>query len=156
MEEGSVKVLFDGRSVEDVLASSVVAEETSRMAADAEACAIALRSTQQLLNRYERLVADGRSAGTGLMPDADLKFYIDAEVGVRARRRCEDLQARGFKVSLLETAQSLRIRDERDRRRPFDPLRVPAGAIRLDTSHRTIEESVLWMRDLAVSRGLRI
>jgi cytidylate kinase len=77
---------------------------------------------------------DGRDIGTVVFPDADLKFFLDADVDVRAGRRARDLAAAGTAVALTRVRAELLQRDARDRGREMSPLRAAADAIRLDTT----------------------
>lgn len=101
-------------------------------------------------------VAEGRDQGSYVFPDAACKFYIDGEVSIRAGRRLKDLHHReDHSKSLDELVSELDIRDERDRRRAFAPLKVPAGAVVIDSSHLTKDEVVNKLYQLVQQqRGL--
>ena len=86
------------------------------------------------------LVADGRDMGTVVFPDAQLKFYLDASVGTRARRRLDQLQKPVDQGSLANMISELEQRDKRDRTRDVAPLKIPEDAQILDTTNLTIDE----------------
>ncbi len=87
-------------------------------------------------------VLDGRDIGTVVCPDADVKFYIDAEPGVRAERRWRELIAKGDTVTLEEIERQLAERDRRDASREAAPLMRADDAILLDTTHLSIDATL--------------
>ena len=101
-----------------------------------------LSALQKSYAKRESLVMDGRDIGTVIIPDAELKVFVDADVNERARRRCKELQRKGEKVLLQEICQDLRERDHRDRNRAIAPLKQAEDAKLLDTTHMTISEGI--------------
>jgi len=97
---------------------------------------------QQSYAKRESLVMDGRDIGTVIIPDAELKVFVDADVNERARRRCEELQRKGENVLVEEIRQDLMERDHRDRNRVLAPLKQAEDAKLLDTTHMTISEGI--------------
>ena len=85
---------------------------------------------------------DGRDIGTVVCPGADVKFYIDANPGVRAERRWRELALRGDTVSLEEVRRQLDERDARDSSRESAPLMRAEDAILLDTTHLSIDATL--------------
>lgn len=98
-------------------------------------------------------VMEGRDTGTAVMPDADFKFYLTADRSVRAARRLIDFSFIGMNKTLDDVEADLARRDERDSSREHDPLRVPDGAIALDNSEMTADQTVRFMQDV-VTRSL--
>ena len=152
-ETGTVMVL-DGRDVSAEIRSVEVTDK-AHYAADSPAVravlvALQRRIGEELARRSGGVVAEGRDQGTVVFPDADVKFYLDASPEVRARRRYEELAARGEDVSLQQVLEAIRRRDRRDRSRSAGPLAKPPGAIEIDTSEMTVEqmvgELVSWVR----------
>lgn len=82
------------------------------------------------------VILDGRDIGTVICPDAAFKFFIDADPEVRAHRRIEELESRGYKASFEETLSEVLERDARDRGRKDAPLKPADDAYTLDTSHK--------------------
>jgi len=101
-----------------------------------------LSALQQSYAKRESLVMDGRDIGTVIIPDAELKVFVDADVNERARRRCEELQRKGENVLVEEIRQDLMERDHRDRNRVLAPLKQAEDAKLLDTTHMTISEGI--------------
>ena len=79
-------------------------------------------------------ILDGRDIGSVILPDADFKFFIDADLEVRADRRTRELQAKGQSVMFRDVLEDMRDRDRRDRERATAPLRVTDDAFVIDTS----------------------
>jgi cytidylate kinase len=97
---------------------------------------------QRKLGREKDSVLDGRDIGTVVFPDADKKFYIDAQFEERVKRRYKELRELGQKVTLKEVEADLRNRDTIDTNREFAPLKKADDAIYIDTTDMTIEEVV--------------
>ena len=83
---------------------------------------------------YKGSVLDGRDIGTIVFPNAKFKFYLDADIRIRAERRTEELIHLNYKVIYHEVLEDLVIRDERDKNRNSAPLRKANDAIFIDTS----------------------
>ena len=79
-------------------------------------------------------VLDGRDIGSVILPDADFKFFIDADLEVRADRRTRELQAKGQSVMFRDVLEDIRDRDKRDRERTTAPLKAADDAFVIDTS----------------------
>ena len=87
-------------------------------------------------------VLDGRDIGTVVLPDADVKIFVVADVEVRARRRYEEQVARGEPASYARVLDTIRSRDERDTNRKDAPLKAAADAVTLNTTAMGIEEAL--------------
>ena len=79
-------------------------------------------------------VLDGRDIGTIVLPNADMKFFIDADLDIRADRRTKELRQAGQSVMFRDVLADMRARDDRDRTRPVAPLKAADDAITIDTS----------------------
>ena len=87
-------------------------------------------------------ILDGRDIGTVIAPEAEAKLFVTASVEARAQRRFLEMRERGVRVTLLEIADDLRRRDERDRERTVAPLIPAKDAMVLDTSGLGREEAI--------------
>jgi cytidylate kinase len=85
-------------------------------------------------------VLDGRDIGTVIAPDADVKFWIDASIPERARRRCRELELAGAPVPINDMILQLEERDARDRGRKDAPMAIAPGAVQIDTTEMTPDE----------------
>ena len=79
-------------------------------------------------------VLDGRDIGTIVLPNADLKFFVDADLDIRAERRTKELLQAGQSVMFRDVLEDMKARDDRDRTRPVAPLKAADDAITIDTS----------------------
>ena len=102
----------------------------------------ALLGTQRTLGRLGGVVLEGRDIGTVVFPDAEVKVFLTASPEIRARRRTEELAARGRRVDFQETLREVLERDRRDAQRPVAPLRPADDALLLDTTTLDISEVV--------------
>jgi cytidylate kinase len=138
----------DGRLC-DVLANGIDITWESRSAAvDANVSIvaayrgvrIAMGEQQRQIGRRGRVVMVGRDIGTIILPEADLKIYLDASATERARRRYEELQARGVETSLNDVLSMVLERDRIDSTRDVAPLSVAADAVLIDSDQLTADE----------------
>lgn len=88
------------------------------------------------------IIIEGRDSATDVVPHADLKIYLTADVNVRAQRRLKQLQKRGLNPSLEEVLSEVKLRDKQDMERKVSPLRIAQDAYVIDTTNLTIEETV--------------
>ena len=95
-----------------------------------------------------RVIMDGRDIGTTVFPNAELKIFVTADPAVRAKRRYDELIAKGTPSTLEEVAKNLSERDYIDSHREVSPLRQPADAYVLDNSDMTLHEEIVWLRGL--------
>lgn len=112
----------------------------------------ALLGLQRQLAARGRCVVEGRDIGTVVLPWAPLKIFLTASPEVRARRRYEELTARGAKVDLAATLAEMQQRDDRDSNRAAAPLKQADDAVLLDTSALSLEEVIDRMEALARAR----
>jgi cytidylate kinase len=94
------------------------------------------------MGRGGGIVLEGRDIGTVVFPDADVKFYLDADQEERGRRRFKELTEKGMKVSFNETLEEVMKRDHNDMSRNLSPLKKADDAFFIDSTHRTVEEIV--------------
>lgn len=134
-------VLVDGADVTDKLRTPDVAEQVSTVAAHPR-----VRSFVNELMRKKvkqgAYIAEGRDLGTAVFPDADVKFFMSADVEERARRRFDELRASGADITLEQVETNIRERDQKDKAREADPLRKAPDAIKLDTTGMAFDEQV--------------
>jgi CMP/dCMP kinase len=145
------RVMVDGRDVTDDIRSPEIASLTSRLSMLA-VVRDKLTPVQRRMAATGGVVLEGRDTGTVVCPDADVKFYLDASLEERARRRQLELRARGVEVD-TETARSdIAARDAQDSSRALAPLRRAADAIEVDTTGFTVEQVVGVLAELVERR----
>jgi cytidylate kinase len=109
---------------------------------------MALTVQQQRIGQRGRVVMVGRDIGTVVLPNADLKIYLDASAEERARRRWTEKQQRGELADLAEILESVRKRDQIDSTRAFAPLKPADDAVILDSDRMSIEEVLDYIMSL--------
>ena len=127
------RVLVDGRDVTGEIRTPEISMLTSRLTA--------LPSVREKMTPVQRrlaaaggVVLEGRDTGSVVCPDAEVKIYLDAELGERARRRQAELASRGLPASQGEVQADMAQRDRQDMERELAPLRKPDGAITVDST----------------------
>lgn len=99
-----------------------------------------------------RVVMDGRDIGTTVFPDADIKIFMTADDRVRAERRLKEMKAAGENADFETVLANLKSRDYIDSHRETSPLRQAEDAIILDNTDMTLEDQMVWIRDLIKNR----
>jgi cytidylate kinase len=146
-KHGTLNVFVNGENVTDKIRNEKIGLLASRISAIALVRA-SLLSIQRNVGKRGGIVAEGRDMGTVVFPDADYKFYLEASVDVRARRRYNELCMRGSNVDYDEVERDLIVRDSQDREREIAPLKAFDGATIIDSTHMTISEVVEKMMSL--------
>lgn len=135
------RVFIEGKEVTDEIFSFEVNAKVSTVAAYP-------RVRREMVKRQKKMtegvniVVEGRDSATDVVPHADLKIYLTADLNVRAERRLKQLQKRGINVPIEEVIDEIMKRDKADMEREASPLRVAEGAYVIDTTNLTIEETV--------------
>lgn len=140
-ENGEQVVLLNGENVNGLIRTEEVGNMASVSSADAKVRK-KLVELQQKLAESADVVMDGRDIGTCVLPGADVKIYLTAGSAVRARRRYDELTAKGELCNLEEIEKDIIERDHRDMTREISPLRQAEDAVLVDSSDMTIEQVV--------------
>ena len=143
-ETGRPQTYLNGRLVENDIRTMAVSSKVSLVAALGFVREAMVRLQQQM-GREKGIVMDGRDIGTTVFPDAELKIFVTASAEIRARRRFDELQAKGEKGSYEEILENVKERDRIDTTRSVSPLRKADDAIELDNSLMTIPEQKEWL-----------
>lgn len=141
-------LLLNGRSVEQRIRDDDVNELVSAIAKIGPLRNEMVKAQRAIAQHHPRLVTEGRDQGSVVFPDADARFYLDASPKIRAERRADQLRRRNQPVDEVAILQSIEARDHRDETRSDGPLRVPDGAIRVDTSAMSLEEVIDHLESL--------
>ena len=144
------RFVVNGRDVTGEIRTPEIGALTSRITALAPV-RDKVTPLQRALASRGGVVLEGRDTGTVVCPDADVKFFLDASIEMRARRRQAELAATGHVVPLDAVRTEITVRDAQDRTRTLAPLRKADDAIEVDTSGRSADEVVEVMLD-AVER----
>lgn len=137
--EGKQSVFLDGKDVTGQIRTPEVTSNISYIA-DVPAVRAEMVKLQRSIGHAagKGAVLEGRDIGTVVFPDAYKKFYLDASIEERARRRHKELFESGVKADLARIEKDIRIRDEKDKTRKVGTLKKAAGAIFIDTTDLTI------------------
>jgi cytidylate kinase len=141
MSGGYCRVLLDGRDVTDEIRTGEVSLKSSEIAV-LPAVRQWMVTRQRALGECGGVVMEGRDIGTVVLPDADLKIYLDASSTERATRRWREESQSGTTVPPSEVKQRLVERDRRDMTRSHSPLEPAEDSVRIDTTRLSIEEQV--------------
>ena len=136
------------RRIRDLEVSAIV----SIVAAQTAIRRVLVQEQRRIAAEHPRLVTEGRDQGSIVFPDAPVRFYLDAEVSVRAERRMKQLAEAGKPADAEQVSQDIRRRDHIDSTRADGPLTRPDGAIDIDTNYRTAEQVVDLMESIARRR----
>ncbi|MCI8861483.1 MAG: (d)CMP kinase [Lachnospiraceae bacterium] len=140
-KDGLQQVLLDGENVTTFLRTEEVGNMASVSSANPDVRKKLVELQQNLANR-ENVVMDGRDIGTCVLPNADVKVYLTASASCRAKRRYEELTAKGETCDLGVIEADIEKRDHQDMTREHSPLRQAEDAVFLDSSKMTIREVV--------------
>ncbi len=152
MRDGQPRTLCGDRDVSEAIRTPEISQGASRVSAHPEVRA-ALLGLQRAIGANARVVAEGRDVGTVVFPDARAKFFLTASHQERARRRTEELRAKGVAVDPAATLAEIEERDRRDSTRSVAPLVQAADAVLILSDGRSPEDIVTQMASLVRARG---
>lgn len=135
---------LNGENVEEEIRQLPVSQNVSPVATIAEVRA-SMVLLQKEMGKNKGIVMDGRDIGTVVFPDAELKLFVTASAEIRAKRRFDELTAKGEDVSYAEILQNVQERDHIDSTREASPLKKADDALVLDNSNITREEQLEWV-----------
>lgn len=144
--EGRPEAWLNGENVEKRIRTMEVSSKVSQVAAIPEVRS-KLVALQQEMGKNKGVVMDGRDIGTTVFPDAELKIFVTASSEVRARRRYDELKAKGIPADYEEIKRNVEERDYIDSHREVSPLRKADDAIELDNSNMSITEQKQWLME---------
>ena len=146
----------DGRACDVIVEGRDITWETRRPEVDANVSVVSayagvrreMSQQQRRIGQRGRVVMVGRDIGTVVLPEADLKIYLDASAEERARRRFEEIRARGEEADYEEILSKVRERDRIDSTRAVAPLRPAEDAVILDTDKLSADEVFARVHEL--------
>ena len=146
-EEGKQHMLMNGMDVSDEIRTQDISQKASLVSAH-KVVRDMLLDMQRSVAKKHNVIMDGRDIGTVVLPKATVKIFLTASAEVRAKRRTDELLAKGQKVSYEQTLKDIQQRDYQDMNRPIAPLKQAKDAVLLDTSDLNIEEVVARMKEI--------
>lgn len=138
--------MLNGENVESDIRSLEVSKCVSYVSAVPEVRK-RLVALQRIMGDEGGVVMDGRDIGTVVFPDAELKIFVTADADIRAKRRYDELKAKGQHADYDEILENVKRRDYLDETRAESPLRRAVDAVVLDNGNMTIEEQDKWVMD---------
>ncbi len=135
------KVFLAGEDISDRIRSPEISLLASSLSQDRRVRAYLTR-TQREVGKDGGIVLEGRDTGSVVFPDAHVKFYLDADIEERARRRHMELQGKMADSDLRTVKEEIEKRDRDDSQREVAPLIRPENAVYVDTTDKTIEDVV--------------
>ena len=148
---GQTRVFSEGEDITEAIRTPEISRLASSISKQ-KGVREALVQMQREMGKEGGVVLEGRDIGTVVFPDADVKFYLDAEGDERIRRRHDELLEKGVKVDLEETREELLQRDYNDTHRVHSPLKKATDAVFIDSTHRSVEEVVEEMTRILQKR----
>ena len=145
--DGEQNVILNGENVNGLIRTGEVSNMASVSSVNGKVRK-KLVALQQRLAATEDVVMDGRDIGTVVLPGADVKIFLTASPAVRAKRRYDELTAKGEACDIKAVEKEIIERDERDMTREISPLKQAEDAIVVDTSDMDIDEVVDTIRNL--------
>jgi len=147
------RVYLDGKDVSDDIRTPVASMMASAVSAKPSVRAFLL-DMQRRFAKNNNVVMDGRDIGTVVLPDAQVKIFLTADVEIRAKRRFDELMEKGTKTSFDEVLEDMKQRDYNDSNRPIAPLKQADDAVLADTGALSFEESLELLKKI-VKEGSR-
>ncbi|MBQ2322128.1 MAG: (d)CMP kinase [Bacteroidales bacterium] len=151
--QGRNTTYLNGENVEDEIRSMPVSQSVSAVSAIA-AVRQKLTEWQRQMGQRQSVIMDGRDIGTAVFPNADLKIFMTARPEVRARRRFDEMTAKGQEPVFEQVLANVVERDRQDSTRALNPLRKADDAVELDNSDISRQEQYDFILNLLAQRGL--
>jgi len=151
-ETGRPDTYLNGQLVESDIRTMEVSSHVSPVAA-LPFVREALVASQRVMGKEKGVIMDGRDIGTVVFPDAELKVFVTASAEVRARRRYDELKAKGMEADYEDILKNVQERDYIDSHREVAPLRKADDALELDNSNMTIEQQKAWLMEKYTERA---
>ena len=150
-KDGNLRVFSHGEDVTEEINTPEMSLRASRVSAQ-RVVRNAMAELQRNMGRGGGVILEGRDAGTVIFPQAQVKFYLDAALAERGRRRYKEIAVRNQKVELKQVIQETEKRDFDDSHRAFAPLRMAEDAVLIDSSELTVEEVIDMMVQIIHTR----
>ena len=150
-EDGKQHMFMNGMDVTDDIRTPDISQKASLVSAHAVVREMLL-DMQRDVARKHNVIMDGRDIGTVVLPKATVKIFLTADAEVRAKRRCDEMTAKGQKANFNEVLKQIQQRDYQDSHREIAPLKMARDSIKLDTSELTIEGVIEAMKKIVMEK----
>ena len=146
-EDGKQHMIMNGMDVTDDIRTQDISQKASLVSAHAVVREVLLDMQRDMAKHYD-VIMDGRDIGTVVLPKASVKIFLTAAPEVRAKRRCDELIAKGQKAKYETILKEIKQRDYQDTHREIAPLKLARDSIKVDTSELDIDQVVEHIRNI--------
>lgn len=143
-KDGEQITILNGEDVSDKIRMPIISDICSIISPYPKCREFVLNIQRESAQKFD-LIMEGRDITSHVLPNAKYRFFLDADIDVRAQRRYEELKSKGQNLSFEEVKKDLIERDRRDCERELSPLILTEGTIHIDNSNMTIDEEVNLM-----------
>ena len=150
-EDGVQHMIMNGMDVTDDIRTQDISQKASLVSAHAEVRDMLL-DMQRDVAKQHNVIMDGRDIGSVVLPKADVKIFLTASAEVRAKRRTEELLAKGQKANYNQILKEIQQRDYQDTHREVAPLKMCRDSVKVDTSELDIEGVVAQIRRIVLEK----
>ena len=150
-EDGVQHMIMNGMDVTEDIRSQDISQKASLISAHAVVREMLLDMQREVARRFN-VIMDGRDIGTVVLPKATVKIFLTASAEVRAKRRTDELLAKGQKADYDTELKEIRQRDYQDTHREIAPLKMARDSVKVDTSDMNLEQAVEAIRDIIMKK----
>ena len=147
-DEGVQHMIMNGMDVTDDIRTQEISQKASLVSAHAIVRDVLLDMQRDVAKQYN-VIMDGRDIGTVVLPKANVKIFLTASSEVRAKRRTDELLAKGLKANYAQILKEIQQRDYQDTHREVAPLKLARDSIKVDTSEMDIDQVVAEIKAIA-------
>lgn len=144
-------MLMNGMDVTDDIRTQDISQKASLISAHACVREMLLDMQREIAQKHN-VIMDGRDIGTVVLPKATVKIFLTASAEVRAKRRCDELLAKGQKAKYDAVLKEIQQRDYQDSHREIAPLKMARDSIKVDTSELTIDQVVEKIKEIIAEK----
>lgn len=144
-------MLMNGMDVTDDIRTQEISQKASLISAHACVREMLLDMQREVAQKYN-VIMDGRDIGTVVLPKATVKIFLTASAEIRAKRRCDELIAKGQKANYATVLKELQQRDYQDSHREIAPLKMARDSVKVDTSDMTIDQAVARIKEIIAQK----
>ena len=146
-EDGKQHMLMNGMDVTDEIRTQDISQKASLVSAHAVVREMLLDMQRDVAKQYN-VIMDGRDIGTVVLPKANVKIFLTASAEVRAKRRTDELIAKGQKANYNQILKEIQQRDYQDTHREVAPLKLARDSVKVDTSEMDIDQVVAEIKTI--------
>ena len=150
-EEGTQHMIMNGMDVTNDIRTQEIGQKASLVAAHGIVREMLLDMQRDVAKKYN-VIMDGRDIGTVVLPKATVKIFLTASAEVRAKRRTDELQAKGQKADYNKVLKEIQQRDYQDTHREIAPLKMSRDSVKLDTSDLDIDGVIAAMKEIIAKK----